>query len=66
MKINYGIFNEKFGTVIAWHEDTTQKGNYVLTLETETGRLIHAVEKNLAPAQIDRLQETVPKEDAGL
>lgn len=66
MKINYGIFNEKLGTVVAWHEDMTQKGNYVLTLETETGQLIHAIERQLASDQIDQLKETVSKDDTGL
>lgn len=66
MKINYGIFNEKLGTVVAWHEDTTQKGNYILTLEAETGLLIHAIEKRLDPKQAQKLRDTVPKDRTGL
>lgn len=31
--------------VIAWHEDATRAGNYVLTLETATGRQIPAIER---------------------
>lgn len=53
--------------VIAWHEDATQAGNYILTLETPLGRQIPAVERNdLTPDQIDELKTTVPKDSTGL
>jgi len=53
--------------VIAWHEDTTRAGNYVLTLETPTGRHISAIERsNLTPEQIHELKTTVPKDSTGL
>lgn len=53
--------------VIAWHEDTTQAGNYILTLETPLGRQIPAVERNdLTPDQIHELKTTAPKDSTGL
>ena len=53
--------------VIAWHEDATQEGNYILTLETPLGRQIPAVERNdLTPDQIQELKTTVPKDSTGL
>lgn len=53
--------------VIAWHEDTTQEGNYILTLETPLGRQIPAVERNdLTPDQIHELKTTVRKDSTGL
>lgn len=66
MKINYGLFDEKEGTVTAWHEDSTQPGNYILTVQTSTGREISAVEKKLTPTQANELKETVPKDSTGI
>jgi hypothetical protein len=53
--------------VIAWHEDSTRSGNYVLTLETSTGRHVHAIERaDLTPDQIHELKTTVKKDSTGL
>lgn len=61
------ITTEEQMKVIAWHEDTTQAGNYILTLETPLGRQIPAVERNdLTPDQIHELKTTVPKDSTGL
>lgn len=65
MKINYGFLNEKEGRVVAWHEDTTKKGNYVLTVQDSFGNLIHAVEKKLNNDEISKLKN-IPKDDTGL
>ncbi|WP_028274951.1 hypothetical protein [Atopococcus tabaci] len=62
MKIKYGSFDEKKGTVVAWHEDTTKKGNYVLTVRTPMGRIISAIEKELSSEQVQELKENVPKD----
>lgn len=66
MYINYGLNNEKKGWVTAWHEDATQAGNYVLTLQTSTGTVIHAIEKKLNEKQKEELMRTVPKDTTGL
>lgn len=66
MKIKYGLFDEKEGTVVAWHEDTTKKDNYVLTIRTPMGRIISAIEKELSPEQVQELRENVPKDETGL
>lgn len=66
MYINYGLNNAKKGWVTAWHEDTTQAGNYVLTLQTSTGTVIHAIEKKLNEKQKEELMRTVPKDNTGL
>jgi len=66
MYINYGLKNDKQGWVAAWHEDATQAGNYVLTLQTSTGAVIHAIEKQLSEEQIDELIRTVPKDSTGI
>lgn len=53
--------------VIAWHEDTAKKDNYVLTVLTELGRTITGVERNnLSAEQIKELKRTVPKDSTGL
>jgi len=53
--------------VVAWHEDTTKKGNYVLTLKSSLGNLYHAIERsNLTPEQIQKLKTTVQKDETGL
>jgi len=53
--------------VVAWHEDATRAGNYVLTLQTATGRHISAIERDdLTPAQVQELKDTVPKDSTGL
>lgn len=53
--------------VVAWHEDATQAGNYVLTLKSSLGNLYHAIERNnLTPEQIHELETTVPKDETGL
>lgn len=64
--IHYGLNNEKEGLVTAWHEDSTQEGNYVLTIQTSTGTVIHAIEKKLNEKQIDELIRTVPKDSTGI
>jgi len=52
--------------VIAWHEDATQEGNYVLTLQTAQGNRLQAVERDdLTAEQVAELQ-TVPKDSTGL
>lgn len=66
MYINYGFNSAKKGWVTAWHEDATQKGNYVLTLQTSTGTVIHAIEKKLNEKQKEELMRTVPKDNTGL
>ena len=66
MYINYGLNNAKKGWVTAWHEDATQAGNYVLTLQTSTGSVIHAIEKQLSEEQIDELTRAVPKDSTGI
>jgi len=66
MYINYGLNNTKKGWVTAWHEDATQAGNYVLTLQTLTGTLIHAIEKKLNEKQKEELMRMVPKDNTGL
>lgn len=63
MKIEYG---ERSLEVVAWHEDVTQEGNYVLTLSTELGNRIQGVERKLTPEQAKLLQETVRKDSTGL
>lgn len=53
--------------VIAWHEDSTQTGNYVLTLQTATGRTVTGIERNdLTTEQVRTLIETVNKDDTGI
>ena len=66
MYITYGLNNEKEGWVTAWHEDSTEEGNYVLTIQTSRGRVIHAIEKKLNDKQRDELMRTVPKDSTGL
>lgn len=63
MKINY-IGKEI--EVLAWHEDSTRAGNYVLTLLSPTGRKIYAIERELSQQEINQLIEEVPKDDTGL
>lgn len=63
MKIEYG---QRMLEVIAWHEDATQPGNYVLTLLTEVGNRIHAVERRLTTEQVQLLRSTVKKDSTGL
>lgn len=66
MIIKYGSFNDKEGKIVAWHEDATQVGNYILTVQTSTGRKIHAIEKRLDPDQVKELIDNVPKDSTGL
>lgn len=66
MYIDYGLNNAKKGWVTAWHEDATQAGNYVLTLQTSTGTVIHAIEKKLNKKQKEELMRMVPKDNTGL
>lgn len=66
MRIKISPFNSSEGTVIGWHEDTTKKGNYVLTVETDMGNIKHAIERKLTPNQVEKLKETVPKDSTGL
>ncbi|OJF96170.1 hypothetical protein [Alkalibacterium sp. 20] len=66
MLIKHGLFEEKEGTVIVWHEDSTQVGNYILTVQTETGSIISALKKRLTPKQINELKDTVPKDETGI
>lgn len=63
MEIEYGA---RKLSVIAWHEDATQPGNYVLTLVTEQGNRIQAVERKLTPGQVRELKATVRKDSTGL
>lgn len=58
-------WNKTVYKVIAWHEDTTRKGNYVLTLKSPMGRIIPAFESELNDVQIKALAE-IPKDDTGL
>ena len=52
--------------VISWHEDTTQEGNYVLTLQTAQGNRLQAVERSdLTAEQIAELK-SVPKDSTAL
>ena len=66
VEVTYGLNNQKIGRVVAWHEDATQKGNFVLTIETSTGTVIHSVEKKLSEKQEEELKRIVPKDDTGL
>lgn len=68
IKTNLHPFNElETFEVVAWHEDATQTGNYVLTLKSSLGNLYHAIERNnLTPEQIHELETTVPKDKTGL
>ena len=53
--------------VIAWHEDATQAGNYILTLQTAQGNRLQAVERDdLTADQIQELKTSVPKDSTGL
>lgn len=63
MKIDYGVQQLE---VVGWHEDATQPGNYVLTLVTEMGNRIHAVERKLTTEQVQLLRTTVKKDSTGL
>lgn len=65
MKINYGVFDEKEGAVVAWHEDSTRKGNYVLSICTPFGRIIEGVEKELSIEQAKQLIDEVEKDEIG-
>lgn len=52
--------------VIAWHEDSTQAGNYVLTLQTAQGNRLQAIERDdLTAEQLAELK-AVPKDSTGL
>ncbi len=64
--ITYGMNNQKTGRVVAWHEDATQNGNFVLSIETSTGTVIHSVEKQLSEKQAEELKRIVPKDNTGL
>lgn len=66
MDINYGFNNEKEGKIVAWHEDATQSGNYILTVQTPTGTKIHAKEKRVDTEQVKELIDNVPKDSTGL
>lgn len=63
MEIEYGSRKLQ---VVEWHEDATQQGNYVLTLMTEQGNRIQAVERKLTPEQVEELKDTVRKDSTGL
>lgn len=53
--------------VVAWHEDSTKTGNYVLTLKSDLGATYHAIEySNLTDEQIQELRTNVPKDETGL
>lgn len=52
--------------VISWHEDATQAGNYILTLQTAQGNRLQAVERDdLTAEQVAELQ-TIAKDSTGL
>lgn len=50
--------------VVGWHEDTTRKGTYVLTIRTPKGGTMKAVESRLSSERVKELQETVSKTEA--
>lgn len=52
--------------VIAWHEDATQAGNYILTLQTAQGNKLQSIERDdLTAEQVAELQ-TIAKDSTGL
>lgn len=63
MEISYGVFGEKEGTVVAWHEADEQEGSYVLTVRSPFGRIMRGIETELTTEQIKELIDEVPKDE---
>jgi len=63
MKISYGVFGEKEGTVVEWHEANEQEGIYVLTLHSPFGRIMRGIEKVLTAEQIKELIAEIPEDE---
>jgi len=63
MEISYGVFGEKEGTVVAWHESNEQEGSYVLTVRSPFGRIMRGIEIELTAEQIKELIVEIPKDE---